>query len=84
MPLYTWLQTASSNDFRSHAIAANNIINGFFMVLASIISLLIIWLFDGINILYLLVAVGNLPTLFYLCRNRELRIDFMEFILRKH
>ena len=84
LPLYTWLQTASSNDFRSHAIAANNIINGFFMVLASIISLIIIWLFDGINILYLLVAVGNIPILFYLCRNRELRIDFMEFILRKH
>lgn len=84
LPLYTWLQTASTDDFRSHAIAANNIINGLFMVLASILSVVLIWLFDNINVLYFIVAIGNLPVLYYLCRNKELRIDFMRFILRKH
>ena len=30
VPLYTWLQTASPDDFRSQAVAANNIANGFY------------------------------------------------------
>ncbi|MCO6504341.1 MAG: MFS transporter [Snodgrassella sp.] len=83
LPLYTWLQTASTDNFRSHAIAANNIINGLFMVVASVMSVVLIWLFDNINALYFIVAAGNLPVLYYLSRNKELRIDFMRFILRK-
>lgn len=84
LPLYTWLQTASSDQFRSHAIAANNIINGLFMVCAAILSAVFIWLFNSINALYMIVALGNVPVLIYLLRNQELRIDFKEFILRKH
>lgn len=83
IPLYTWLQTASSDEFRSHAIAANNIINGLFMVFASISSLVLIWLFDSVTILYGIIAIGNIPILIYLIRNNELRIDFKKFILRK-
>ena len=84
LPLYTWLQTASSDQFRSHAIAANNIINGLFMVCAAILSAVLIWLFNSINALYMIVALGNVPVLIYLLRSQELRIDFKEFILRKH
>ncbi|WP_051940421.1 MFS transporter [Stenoxybacter acetivorans] len=66
VPLYTWLQTASSDEFRAQAIAANNIINGLFMVAAAIISAVLIWLFNSITLLYLVVAVGNLAVLTYL------------------
>ncbi|UOO80797.1 MFS transporter [Uruburuella testudinis] len=61
VPLYTWLQTASSDAFRAHAVAANNIVNGIFMVAAALISAALLWAFDSITLLYLIVAVGNLP-----------------------
>ncbi|WP_239427789.1 MFS transporter [Snodgrassella communis] len=84
LPLYTWLQTSSSDKFRAHAVAANNIINGLFMVCAAILSAILIWLFNSINVLYFIVALGNIPILFYLWRSPELRLDFKRFILRKH
>ncbi|MCP2041632.1 MFS family permease [Neisseria sp. HSC-16F19] len=68
VPLYTWLQTASSDTFRAHAVAANNIVNGLFMVAAAIISAILIALFGHITVLYLLVALGNVPVLVYLWR----------------
>lgn len=66
VPLYTWLQTASSDVFRAHAIAANNIVNGLFMVTAALISALLLFLFDSITLLYLFVALGNIPLMLYL------------------
>ena len=72
VPLYTWLQTASEETFRAHAVAANNIVNGIFMVAAAIASALLLMLFDSITLLYLLVALGNLPLMFYLFK-REAR-----------
>ncbi len=68
VPLYTWLQTASSEEFRAHAIAANNIINGLFMVAAALLSAILLWLFDSINLLYLIVAAGNIVVLVYLLK----------------
>ena len=68
VPLYTWLQTASSDEFRANAIAANNIINGLFMVAAAIISAVLLFLSDSITLLYLAVAVGNPFLLAYLIR----------------
>lgn len=69
VPLYTWLQTASSEAFRAHAVAANNIINGLFMVSAALMSAVLLWLFDSIVLLYLVVALGNILILFYLWRS---------------
>lgn len=66
VPLYTWLQTASSDTFRAHAVAANNIVNGIFMVAAALISAALLWAFDSITLLYLIVALGNLPLIAYL------------------
>lgn len=68
VPLYTWLQTASSNEFRAHAIAANNIVNGLFMVAAAIFSAVLLLISDSTELLYLIVAAGNLPMLVYLAR----------------
>lgn len=74
--LYTWLQTASSDEFRAHAIAANNIINGLFMVFAAILSAVLLFLFDSIILLYLIVAIGNMGLLFYLMKLEQRFIPF--------
>ncbi|MDO5059483.1 MAG: MFS transporter [Neisseria sp.] len=66
VPLYTWLQTASSAAFRAHAIAANNIINGIFMVAAALLSAVLLFAFNSILLLYLLVALGNFAIFAYL------------------
>ncbi|UOO76318.1 MFS transporter [Neisseria sp. Dent CA1/247] len=68
VPLYTWLQTASSETFRAHAIAANNIVNGMFMVTAALLSALLLFAFDSITLLYLVVALGNIPLVAYLLK----------------
>lgn len=60
VPLYTWLQTASPDDFRSQAIAGNNIINGFYMVAAALASALLLRLTGSIAQLFLIVALANL------------------------
>ncbi len=66
VPLYTWLQTASNDDFRAHAIAANNIVNAVFMVSSAIIGMILLMIFDSILVLYLLVALGNVGVMVYL------------------
>lgn len=76
VPLYTWLQTASSDEFRAHAIAANNIINGLFMVFAAILSAALLFLFDSIILLYLIVAIGNMGLLLYLMKLEQRFIPF--------
>ncbi|WP_274572399.1 MFS transporter [Neisseria leonii] len=68
VPLYTWLQTASSDAFRAHAVAANNIVNGLFMVAAAMASALLLWVSDSILLLYLLTALGNLPLILCLIK----------------
>nr|WP_283773110.1 MFS transporter [Craterilacuibacter sp. RT1T] len=60
VPLYTWLQLASPDTFRSQAIAANNIINGLYMVIAALASAVCLMLVDNIAILLLGVALLNI------------------------
>ena len=60
VPLYTWLQTASPDAFRSQAIASNNIINGFYMVAAAAASAFLLKEFNSIAMLFLLTAAANL------------------------
>ncbi|XLM22724.1 MFS transporter, partial [Chromobacterium piscinae] len=59
VPLYTWLQTGSPDAFRSQAVAANNIINGFYMVAAAIGSALMLKWYDSISMLLLAAALLN-------------------------
>lgn len=82
VPLYTWLQTASSDTFRAHAVAANNIINGVFMVSAAILSAVLLMLFDSITLLYLIVAVGNLPLIVYLIKREPKFIGDLTALLK--
>ena len=71
VPLYTWLQTASSETFRAHAVAANNIVNGVFMVSAAVLSAVLLMLFNSIALLYLAVALGNIPLMVYLAKREK-------------
>lgn len=82
VPLYTWLQTASSETFRAHAVAANNIINGVFMVSAAILSAVLLMLFDSITLLYLIVAMGNLPLIVYLIKREPKFIGDLTALLK--
>ncbi|MCW3478869.1 MFS transporter [Neisseriaceae bacterium JH1-16] len=68
VPLYTWLQTASPEEFRSQAVAANNIINGFYMVGAAIASAVALMLYDSIAVLFLGVAVLNVLATLHLLK----------------
>jgi len=60
VPLYTWLQTASPDSFRSQAVAGNNIVNGLYMVLAALASALLLKWFASIALLFLITALANL------------------------
>ncbi|CKL36684.1 major facilitator family transporter [Neisseria meningitidis] len=71
VPLYTWLQTASSETFRARAVAANNIVNGIFMVSAAVLSAVLLFLFDSISLLYLIVALGNIPLSVFLIKRER-------------
>ena len=82
VPLYTWLQTASSETFRAHAVAANNIINGVFMVSAAILSAVLLMLFNSITLLYLIVAVGNIPLIVYLIKRESKFIGDLTALLK--
>lgn len=77
VPLYTWLQTAAGDAFRANAIAANNIVNAVFMVSAALLSAVLLFAFDSITLLYLAVALGNVPVLVYLAvRSPKILADF--------
>lgn len=81
VPLYTWLQTSSNDEFRAHAIAANNIVNAIFMVASAIISMILLMIFNSIGLLYLLVALGNVPILIYLWKRSVLfHIDIRKWL----
>ncbi|OWY40545.1 MFS transporter [Xenophilus sp. AP218F] len=68
VPLYTWLQTGSPDAFRSQAVAANNIINGFYMVAAAAASALMLQWFDNIAALLLIAAGANILATLHLAR----------------
>ncbi|TDR71609.1 MFS transporter [Paludibacterium purpuratum] len=68
VPLYTWLQTASPDAFRSQAVAANNIINGFYMVAAALASALLLGWLHNIAMLFLAVSLINVLALALLVR----------------
>lgn len=60
VPLYTIIQQYSDKELRSRVIAANNIINAFFMVVASLLLTLFYALGLSIPEIYLILAVFNL------------------------
>jgi MFS family permease len=72
VPLYTWLQIASPDAFRSQAVASNNIVNGLFMVASAIISAVLLRFYNSIALLFLFAALANLVATLWLLRSAPL------------
>lgn len=68
VPLYAMLQRLSNDSNRSQMIAANNIINSFFMVIASVIIMVLLTLRFTIPQIFLVLGLLNLLVAFYICR----------------
>ena len=60
VPLYTYMQVFSADGERSQIVAANNIINAFFMVTASIILMIFFSFKVSIPTIFLIFGVVNL------------------------
>ena len=67
VPLYALIQTRSEKSHQSRVIAANNIINAFFMVVSAVFSVLIFNQKFTIPELFLSTALLNVVVMFYLC-----------------
>lgn len=68
VPINTLIQERSDAMIRSRVISANNIINAFFMVVASLALLALLKLSFTIPVVFAIVACLNLMTLFILLR----------------
>jgi MFS family permease len=83
VPLYVLIQTRVDKNYQSRIIAANNIMNAFFMVFSAGFS---VWIFSqGYNIpqLFLITAILNLLVTAYLClRQPEYWHTFIAWIKR--
>lgn len=60
VPLYAFIQEHSEPDYRSRVIAANNIINAIFMVIASIIAIFLLNTSFSIPELFLITGLANI------------------------
>lgn len=61
VPLYAIMQTRSDPASRARTVAANNIINALFMVLASLAMAMMTWLGLSVTGIFLAVALINIP-----------------------
>jgi acyl-[acyl-carrier-protein]-phospholipid O-acyltransferase / long-chain-fatty-acid--[acyl-carrier-protein] ligase len=68
VPLYALLQTRTAEAERARVIAANNIMNAIFMVVASLIAASLLLAGVSVNGLFLVVAVFNAGVTIYICR----------------
>jgi len=81
VPLYVLLQTRSKKGFESRVIAANNIMNAFFMVVSSGFSMLMISAGLSLSQLFLVTSTLNVVVTIYLCiRQPEYFISFIEWM----
>jgi MFS family permease len=67
VPLYTYLQVSSDERVRAQTIAANNIVNAFFMVVGTIVVMVLVHFGVGIAKVFLLLAILNAAVAFTLC-----------------
>lgn len=85
VPLYVLLQTRAESNYQSRVIAANNIINAFFMVVSAGFSILIFNQGYGVVQLILITAILNIVVSIYLCfRQPEFLISFLAWIKLKN
>lgn len=59
VPLYTYLQVSSEEGTRARTIAANNIMNAFFMVTGTFLVMILLQFSINIALVFLLVAILN-------------------------
>ena len=84
VPLYVLLQTRAKSGYQSRVIAANNIINAFFMVVSAGFSVLMFNQGFTVPQLILATALLNIMVSIYLCiRQPEYLSSFMAWIKRK-
>jgi acyl-[acyl-carrier-protein]-phospholipid O-acyltransferase/long-chain-fatty-acid--[acyl-carrier-protein] ligase len=67
VPLYAILQTRSEESHRSRVIAANNIVNALFLVVASAATFAALSLGISVTEIFLAVAIANLVVAVYIC-----------------
>lgn len=67
VPLYAILQNESDATHRSRAVAANNIINALFMVIAAVVTSMLLFFHFSITFIFLVVALANLIVAIYIC-----------------
>lgn len=68
VPLYAILQYESEPEYRSRAIACNNIINALFIVAGAIVISLMLLMHFSVTSVYMVAAVANLIVAVYICR----------------
>lgn len=68
VPLYAFLQVRAKKSHRSRIIAANNIFNAVFIVLASIVAMGLLAISVSVSTLILILTVTNFFTAVYICR----------------
>src|SRR5690606_26435314 len=67
VPLYAIMQSRSDRAERARIIAANNILNALFMVLAAVGAGAVLALGFGVGDVFLSVAAANLAVAVYIC-----------------
>lgn len=68
VPLYAMVQSLANETHRSRIIAANNIINALFMVVAAILIALLTTMHISIPHIFLFIGIINLGVAIYICK----------------
>ena len=71
VPLYAVLQDRSTDGFQSRMIAANNIMNALFMVLASIATLVLLKVVPDITDIFMMLGSANILVAFLFWRRHR-------------
>jgi small neutral amino acid transporter SnatA (MarC family) len=82
VPLYVTMQTLAEPSYRARIIAANNILNANFMLIASVLAALLLKLGLSLPELYLVVGVMNaLVAIYILMLIPEFLLRFLVWML---
>jgi acyl-[acyl-carrier-protein]-phospholipid O-acyltransferase/long-chain-fatty-acid--[acyl-carrier-protein] ligase len=68
VPLYSMLQNVSSNENRARIIAASNIFDSGFMVIAAVFTIILFGLGATVPEVFLFVALINFVAIYHLCK----------------
>lgn len=72
VPLYSFIQAEAKPSERAQVIAANNILNALFMITSAILAIIVLQLLLwDIADLFVMLAIGNILVLFFICIKKE-------------